>query len=189
LSKDKWFFRVAIGKRSKLPKYEQELKATLQVGGVNQLNDLLAYSRNLFQDCLAFVRTQTKVENNLTVKLEFTKNQNDLNIIMSQVKKFAKGGEKPKCQPHAFCHWNNSEATIFVDFSYFFNLLRNYDYQTYIITLTDNYLHELIHPFFKLTDEQEVYVTQCKLLEAFLGIILPSEAKALKSSEFYHNQK
>ena len=116
------------------------------------------------------------------------KNQDDLNIIQKRIGEFAHGGEKPKHPPKAFIHWNNSVATVFVNFGYFYNILINNDCQTFIITLADTYLHELTHYFFKSRIEQEVRDIQCELLETFLGVILPTEAKAIQSSEFYYKE-
>ena len=185
----KHFFRVKIKKESILPRYEQELKATLQVKGCNLLTELVDYSRSLFQDCLTFIKLRTNSVDTLTVKLEFLKNQADLNIIQKRISKVAHGGEKPKYPPNAFIHWNNSGATVFVNFGYFSNLLKNNDCQTFIITLADNYIHELTTYFYKSMVEQEVHDIQCELLETFLGVILPAEAKAIQSSEFYYEEE
>jgi hypothetical protein len=178
------FFRVKITKGSKLLRYEQELKAILQIRDETHLNELIGYSRNLFQDCLTFIKIQTTASS-LTIKLEFAKNQNDLNVIQKRIAEFAHEGEKPKYPSRALALWSDSGATVFVNFSYFYGLLRNRDCQTFIITLTDNYLHELVHCFYKSLIEQEVHDIQCELLEKFLGVTLPLEAKAVKSSEFY----
>jgi hypothetical protein len=185
----KHYFRVKIAKGSKLPKYEQELKATLQVGGGNQLNELVGFSRSLFQDCLTFVKFQTKSVNALPVTLELVRNQGEFNIIEKRIAEFAHRGEKPKYPPLALILWSELGGTVFVNFGFFYNLLRNNDCQTFIITLTDNYLHELVHYFYKCKTEQEVHDTQCTLLETFLGVTLPIEAKTVQSSEFYHKKE
>lgn len=117
------------------------------------------------------------------------KNQAELDAIEKRISMFAHQKEKPKYPSRALIIWNKFNAKIFVNIGFFFELLKNKGYQSFIITLTDNYLHELVHYFYRSKTEQEVHDTQCKLLESFLGIILPTEAKKIQSPEFYHEEK
>lgn len=150
---------------------------------------LSAYTRKLFQDCFAFVKKESGANYVTPLTMVLVKNQAELDVIKKRIGMFAHQKEKPKYPSRALIVWNKFNAKIFVNIGFFFELLKNKGYQSFIITLTDNYLHELVHYFYRSKTEQEVHDTQCKLLESFLGIILPTEAKKIQSSEFYHEEK
>ena len=186
MSPDKWFFKVEITEESKLPKYEQKLKLILKNRDAKQLS---AYTRKLFQACFAFVKKESGANNVTPLALVLVKNQAELDAIEKRMNMLAHQREQPKYPSRALIVWNKFNAKIFVNIGFFFELLKNKGYQSFIITLTDNYFHELVHYFYRNETEQEVHDTQCKLLESFLGITLPIEAKQIQSSEFYHEEK
>jgi hypothetical protein len=171
---------------SKLPKYEQKLLQILKNRDAKGLN---AYTRKLFQDCFAFVKQESGAKNVTPLAMEFVKNQAELDAIGKRISMFAHQREKPKYPSLSLIVWNKFNAKIFVNMGFFYELLKNKGCQSFIITLTDNYLHELVHYFYRPKTEQEVHNTQCELLESFLGITLPIEAKKIQSSEFYHEEK
>ena len=150
---------------------------------------LSAYTRKLFQDCFEFVKKESGANNVAPLEIALVKNQAELDAIEKRINMFAHQKEKPKYPSRALIVWNKFNAKIFVNIGFFFELLKNKGYQSFIITLADNYLHELVHYFYRSKTEQEVHDTQCKLLESFLGIILPTEAKKIQSSKFYHEEK
>jgi hypothetical protein len=183
LTDNNWFFRVEIRKGSKLLKYEQQLSLIFKNRDAKQLN---GYIRKLFQDCFAFVKKELKAENPALLGLEFVKNQAELDAVQKHVNTFAIQKEKPKYPPRALIVWNKANAKIVVNIGFFFELLKSKGYQSFIITLSDTYIHEVIHYFYPSKTHKETYDTQCELLESFLGIKLPTEAKKLQSSEFYY---
>lgn len=176
---------MKISEVSELLRYEQKLLLIFKNRDVKGFND---YIRKLFQDCFAFVKQESGAKNVTPPKLEFVKNQAELEAIGKRISKYAYQKEKPKYPPRSLIVWNNCFATIFVNMEFFFELLKN-SCQRFIINLTDNYLHELVHYFYRSKTEQEVHDTQCELLESFLGITLPIEAKKIQSSEFYHEER
>lgn len=177
---------MEIAEGSKLPKYEQKLKLILKNRDSKQLS---AYTKKLFQDCFAFVKKESGANNVTPLAFELVKNQSELDAIEKRISMFAHQREKPKYPSRALIVWNRFNAKIFVNIGFFFELLKNKGgYQSFIITLTDNYLHELVHYFYRYKTEQEVHDTQCNLLESFLGITLPIEAKKIQSSEFYEEK-
>lgn len=175
-----------IEEGSKLPEYEQKLSLILKNRDDKQLN---SYTKKLFQDCFAFVKQEFKTETVTPLGLELIKNQAELDAIRKRISILIPQREKPKYPPRAFIVGNKFNAKIFVNIGFFFDLLANKGCQSFIITLTDNYLHEIVHYFYRSKTEQEVHDIQCNLLESFLGITLPIEAKKVQSSEFYHEGK
>ena len=176
---------MEIAEGSKLPIYEQKLKLIMNNKDAKQLR---SYTKKLFQDCFEFVKQESGTKTVTPLALELVKNQTELDAIENRMSMFAHQKEKPKYPSRALIVWNKFNAKIFVNIGFFFELLKNKGYQSFIITLADNYLHELVHYFYGSKTEEEVHDTQCKLLESFLGVILPTEAKKIQSSEFYHEE-
>jgi len=46
-------------------------------------------------------------------------------------------------------------------------------------------MHEIVHIGFQEASEQETRDMECSLVETFLGIKLPKEARDLKASDYY----
>ena len=180
--------KIDIPKESVLSKYEEQLKAMI----INDEDkDTIALRRQVFNNCLSFLKNELKTEDFPLVRLVFVNSTSEYDALGKQTGKYTR--EKVKTLSLAFItpslHFGVTIFTIYLNMEQFFGFLRE-STKTFVYHLVQIYIHELLHCFYGVSkNEQEIHNVECEMLEKFSGLTLPDEIKQLKISEFYQNNE
>lgn len=169
-----------IPKGSRLERYLGELSKVM-----GEYETFLSYLKDVFAECLKFATKNTGIVSPRKIILRFahTHEQYEREEKRETVRAVSK--EVPALPDHAFAITSKFEARVCVDLGFYVDLLKKHGYPTFILNITQTYLHEILHVMFPRKYEQEIYDLQCSLLESFLGIKLPEEKWKLRASDYY----
>jgi len=173
-----------IPKGSRLERYLEELPKVMA-----EYETFLSYLKDLFMECLKSATQNTGIVSPRKIILTFAHTHEQYETEEKKEAARTVSKENAKLPSHAFVITSNFEARVCIDFEFFVDLLKDYGYPTFILNITQTYLHEILHIMFPQKYEQEIYDLQCSLLESFLGIKLPEEKKKLKASDYYSKVK
>jgi len=183
--KDYFEFKLdKIPKGSRLERYLEELPKVMK-----KYETFSSYLKDVFDECLKSATQNTGSPPPRKIILRFVYNHAQYEKEEKKEAARAVSKENARLPSQAFVIASKLEARVYIDFEFFFDRLKDYGYLTFILNITQTYLHEILHILFPQKDEQEIYDLQCSLLESFLGISLPEEMKKLKASDYYSKVK
>ena len=170
---------------SRLQKYTQQLVNIIKNSKENDNTAFIAFRDQLFHDSFAFIRNELKTAEYPLITVDFVPTQTEYEMLEQQSNFYVPQKEKPKIPTLGFAITSNYENIICVNLEPLLKLLE-INVASFIFNLISTLVHEILHCFFhSLKDEQETFNLQCEMLESFLGVTLPAEMKATKTTDFY----
>lgn len=180
------YAKFDIPKDSKLQKYTDELVNIIKNSKGNEA--LINFRDQLFYDSFAFVRNELKTEKYPKITVDFVPTQAEYEMLEKRLSLYANQREKSTISTRGFVITNPYGNKIYINFETHLSLITvEKNISAFIFNLVSTLIHEILHCFFSdLKNEQEIYDLQCNFLETFLGVILPTEMKNAKASDFYN---
>jgi hypothetical protein len=158
-----------------------------KMGTINP-DELGKFIFSVFEDCRSFLLQKLKLISFPTIHLKIVYNTEKYWRFEKEEAKKGLEMEVPKDSSTAFAIGNRFLQRVYVDAESLIKL-SDYGYPTFIMNLSEIYIHELLHCFYRNTKtEQEIHDMQCPLIEEFIGIELPEEIKKLKASDYYESK-
>jgi len=175
--------KIDVPSNSILSKYEEQLCSIIKN---DEDKDTISFRRQVFNDCLTFVKRELKAENFPLVMPVFVNSQSEYEILEKRPDKYTT--ESVKTMSLAFTTPSTFFMIIYLNMEQFFNLLK-ISKQTFVYHLVEIYIHELLHCYYGLSkNEQEIHITACEMFEKFSGLKLPDEIKKMRMSDFYESR-
>lgn len=164
---------------------ERYLKEVPKVMGNKE--KAISFLNAVFLECYDFVWQNTKILYlpRIVVKFAFSHDQFKKAEERESKDSISKEAVKKPEMTRAFSVYNKFLSKIYVDLKAHTDLLK-FNNLTFIVSLVDAYMNEILHIGFPQKYEQEIYELQCRLIEPFLGIRLPKEKKKLRASDYYY---
>lgn len=148
---------------------------------------IIPFLEGIFIECWQFVLQDPRVTHAPEIELKLIPDSEQFRKIVKEESRHSKSLEEAR-QPEmttAFTVGDFRKQTVYVDLEAQIKLLER-NYETFILSLVEDYLHEIIHCVSVPTKpEQEVFDMECSLTEGFFGIVLPEERKRLRAEDYY----